>query len=227
MSDSPAATPQGIPGEVPSLPEEVQLVLAVGDGKLRVGATELAAAALVELALLGRVGSVPETGFLARKNTRQLTILDDRPTGVGTLDIALDQLVARGKPWAAFSCLKKLSKLVARETQELLIRRGAIQRDGRFGGIKTTLSIADEQQYRAAVYRLDTAWLKAETVTDPRSGALVDLLRNAGQRFSRGAEREPAIKWDWYPDGVRDTVETILEAERVTTSASSGTGHEG
>src|SRR5690554_8017107 len=131
--------PVSPPASIPSLPEDVQLVLARGAGELRQGATELAAAALVELALLGRVGSVPETGFLARKEVRNLVALDETLTGVGTLDIALEQLVAKGKPWGAFSCLKKLSTPVARETQDALIRRGAIVRDERFGGLRTTL----------------------------------------------------------------------------------------
>ena len=47
-----------------SLSEDVQLVLAVGKGQLRQGVMETAAAALVELALRGRVGSVPDAGFL-------------------------------------------------------------------------------------------------------------------------------------------------------------------
>lgn len=213
--------------DLPSLPEDVQLVLALGGGELHEGATELAAAALVELALLGRVGSVPETGLFARKDVRKLVTLDDRPTGVDSLDSALELLADRGKPWAAFSCVNKLSTPVARATQEALIRRGAIRRNGTVGGIRTTLSIADEAQHRAAVFRLDTAWLKPETVTDPRSGAFVDLLRSADQRFSRGAEREPIVKWNWYPEAVRDTVSTIFATERVTTSASSGTGYEG
>ena len=213
-------------GGVPSLPEDVQLVLALGGGELRQGATALVAAALVELALLGRVGSVPETGFLARTGVRNL-VVDDRPTGVPTLDSALEPFAARGKSWSAFSCVKKLCKPVVRETQDTLIRRGAIRRNGRFDGFKTTLSIADEPQYRASVHRLDTAWLNHGAVADPRSGAFVDLLRNAGERFSRGAEGEPVIVWEWYPEEVRDTVVTILEAERITTSASSGTGYEG
>src|SRR5690554_3471781 len=132
--------PVSPPASIPSLPEDVQLVLARGAGELRQGATELAAATLVELALLGRIGSVPETGFLARKGMRNLVVLDDRPTGVGTLDNALERFAARGKPWPAFSCLKKLGTPVARETQETLIRRGAIRRGGRFSGLKTTLS---------------------------------------------------------------------------------------
>ena len=214
-------------GGVPSLPEDVQLVLALGGGELQQGAWELPAAALVELALLGRVGSVPETGFLARAGVRNLVVLDDRPTGVSTLDSVLERFAARGKPWSAFSCVKRLCRPVVRETQDTLIRRGAIRRNGRFGGLKTTLSIVDESQYRASVYRLDTAWLNPGAVTDPRSGAFVDLLRNAGRQFSRGAEGEPVIVWEWYPEEVRDTVAAIFEAERITTSASSGTGYEG
>lgn len=213
--------------ELPSLPEDVQLVLELGDGRLQQGATELVAAALVELTLLGRVGSVPETGFFARKNVRRLVVLDESPTGVATLDSALAALVERGKPWAAYSCLKRLVGPVSRATQDALIGRGAISRDGRPGGIRTTLTVADERQKRDATHRLDTAWLNPEAVTDARSGAFVDLLRNASERFSRGAQHEPVVRWDWYPEGVRETVLGILEAERVTASASSGTGYEG
>lgn len=211
----------------PSLPEDVQLVLAVGGGELLYGRAELAAAALLELTLLGRVGSVPETGFMARKDIRKLIVLDGTPTGVPTLDRALERLVARGKRWDTFSCVKKISTAVARETQETLIRRGAILRIDKAGGLRSALSIADEEQYRAAVYRLNAAWLNPDAVTDSRSGAFVDLLRNASERFSRGADQEPVIKWEWYPAAVRDTVAAILQAERITASASSGTGYEG
>lgn len=214
-------------GGFPSLPEDVQLVLSIGGARLQQGGPELVAAALVELALLGRVGSVPETGFLARKDVRRLTVLNDRPTGVRPLDAALTALSDHGKPWAAYSCVKKLMQPVARETQDALLRRGAIARDGKFGGLKTTLTISDEQQHRDALQRLDKAWLGLEQVTDARSGAFIDLMRNAGERFSRGAQHEPVVRGNWYPDGVRETVAAILEAERIAASASSGTGYEG
>lgn len=214
-------------GSIPSLPEDVQMVLATGGGELADGGMEAAAAALVELTLLGRLGSVPEKGFLARKEARKLVVLDDRPTGVPTLDSALEPMVRRGRPWYPFYCIRKLCGPVSRATQDVLIERGAIRREGRAGGLKTTLWIADEPQHRASVHRLDTAWLNPGAVTDPRSGAFVDLLRNAGERFSRGAGRDPVIAWEWYPEEVRDTVAAILDAERTTTSASSGTGYEG
>jgi len=164
---------------------------------------------------------------MARKGERRLVVLDGSPTGAPVLDGALTVLSARGRPWAAFSCIPKIWKPVASATQDALIHRGAITRDGPFGGNRTTLSIADEHQHREAVFRLDTAWLKPDSVTDPRSGAFVDLLRNAGERFNRGAQHETVISREWYPAEVRDTVATILEAERLTTSASSGTGYEG
>src|SRR5690606_14986079 len=168
-----------------------------------------------------------ETGFLARKDVRRLVVLDERPTGVATLDSALAPLVSRGKPWTAYSCLKKLVPAVSRTTQDALIARGAMARDGSFGGLRTTLTVADEQQQREAIQRLDTAWLRPEAVTDARSGAFVDLVRNASERFSRGAQHEPVVKWSWYPEDVRETIAGILDAERITASASSGTGYEG
>ena len=64
-----------------SLAEDVQLVLAVGNGQLRQGAMETAAAALVELALRGRVGSEPDAGFFAGPIARKLIVIDASPTG--------------------------------------------------------------------------------------------------------------------------------------------------
>lgn len=210
--------------EIPSLPEDVQLVLTVGDGILHQGWTELAAAALVELTLLGRLGSLPETGLFARKEVRKLVVIDETPTGVRVLDLALQRLVARGKPWAPYSCLSKIAAPIAREVQETLICRGVIRYTGRPNGLKTRLAVVDEQQCQAAMRRLDSAWLKPDAVTSPRNGAFVDLLRNAGARFNRGAEQESIIRWQWYPTEIRDTVQAILYTERILSTPPSAAG---
>lgn len=216
---------------VPPLCEDVQLVLSLGGGKLQVGGMDLAAAALVELVIRGRVGSVPERGFMARKDVRKLTVISEEPVGVTALDAALKAVVAKGKPWNAYSSLRKIWRPVASATQDALIARGAIARSGPFGGLKSALSIVDERQYRAAVARLDAAWLRPESVTDVRSAAFVDLLRNSPPSFNRGAQlphgtqNAPLIEREWYPSEIRDTLVGIFQAQRAATGV--GTGYEG
>src|SRR5690606_38299973 len=120
---------------------------------------------------------------------------------------------------------------VASATQDALIARGAIARSGPFGGLKSALSIVDERQYRAAVARLDSAWLRPESVTDVRSAAFVDLLRNSPPSFNRGAhlphgtQNAPLIGREWCPSEIRDTLVGTFQAQRAATGV--GTGHEG
>lgn len=221
-----AETADSAQGGVPSLPEDVQLMLLIGKGQVAWGFAELSAAALVELTLLGRIGSVPETGPFSREEARKLVVLDAEPTGVQILDCALERLVARGKPWEALSCVKKLAGPVGRLVHQTLLDRGTLRGEGRW--LKATLWVADEEQYRATVYRLNSAWLKPDAVTDPRSGAFIDVLRNAGDQYSREAGKHGAvIAWEWYPRGMRDTIYAILDAERIANSLSSGAGYEG
>ena len=212
-----------------SLAEDVQLVLAVGNGQLRQGVMETAAAALVELVLRGRVGSVPDAGFFAGPIARKLIVIDASPTGIPSLDCALRLLVEKGKPWTAYKCVRRIWRQVSWVVQEELMGMGAVSRPGKFGSTLDHLTIVDEQQHRAAVHRLDTAWLYPENVTDPRSGAFVDLLRNAGDPFNRRQEQEQeaVIRWEWYPSELRDTIQGILEAEKLATGAGPATGWEG
>lgn len=182
-------------------------MLLIGGGKVSHGYVELAAVALVELALLVRIGSVPESGLFARKNVRRLIVRDEHPTGALILNCALERLAARGKPWHVYSCVKKLAMPVSGLVVETRIHQGTLRREGR--GLKAKFMVADEQKHRATVYRLDTAWPHPDDVTDPRDGAFVDLLRNAADRFSRGAQHEAVIRWEWYPQGIRDTVEQL------------------
>ena len=90
-------------------------------------------------------------------------------------------------------------------------------------------SLAHDVQLALAVgdEKLRQGHLEVAAVTDPRAGALVDVMRNAGEPFNRHSGLEPVIRWEWYPPEFRETVHAILDAERVATSASSGTGWEG
>ena len=202
-------------------------MLAVGDGQLRQGAMEVAAAALVDLTLRGRLGSVPDRGFFASRNARKLIVVDATPTGDAALDSVLAVMTAKDAPWSAHKCLKAIWRPVSGAVQDALIHRGVVSRAGKFGSSVAHLTIEDDQARRAAVHRLDTAWLHPDAVADPRAGAFVDLLRNAGEPFNRRRELEPVIRWEWYPAGIRETVLAILDEEKLATSAASGTGYEG
>ncbi|WP_167042837.1 GPP34 family phosphoprotein [Salinibacterium sp. ZJ454] len=210
-----------------SLPEDVHLNLAIGDGRLSQGYMEVAAAALVDLVLRGNVGSVLERGFLGGAGARKLVVLDPSLTDEPALDSALAALIDKGEPWSVQTCMKAIWKPVLAAVQDELIRREVVSRAGKFASSVDPLTIEDEQAQRAAVYRLDTTWLYPENVVDPRAGALVDLMRNAGDRFNRRRGLEPVIRWEWYPAELRETVAAILEVEKLATSSASGTAYEG
>ncbi|MCW4384912.1 GPP34 family phosphoprotein [Salinibacterium sp. SYSU T00001] len=192
---------------------------------------EVAAAALAELVLLGRVGSVPETGFMSRKGKHKLVVLSADPVGAPALDGALVAMMSMGtKPRDAFGILPKVWKPVASAVQEALIERGVIRREGRFGGLRSSLWIVDGAQQRDAIFRLNAAWLTPEAVSDIRDAVFVDLMRNADDRFNRGAQRPhgvenaPVIERDWYPPEICDALIEIFAAERAT--AGPGAGYE-
>lgn len=210
---------------VRSLPEDVQLVLSIGGKRLQQGTYEVSAAAIIDLVLRSRVTSIPPRGPFAR--SRRLVVADPTPTGAPALDAALAVMVSNARPMGAVRCIRKLWRPVSRSVQEGLLREGVVSRPGKFGSLLHPLTIEDEQQQRASVYRLDSAWLVPDSVTDPRAGAFVDIMRNAAGSFSRRREIEPVIRWEWYPSEVRDTIHEVLEGERYLTSSGAGSGWEG
>ena len=88
-----------------TLPEEVQLMLRLNSGRVAFGWVELAAAALIELVLTGRVSVQPARGFFRGVDDRNLVVVDPTPTGHSVLDSALAVLVAHAKPWRAMRSL--------------------------------------------------------------------------------------------------------------------------
>ena len=220
MSDS-ASEP------LPTLAEDLQLLLGRGGGELAHGYSDVAAAALVELVILGRIGSQASHGFFANKGERKLFVTDSTPTGVPILDAALSRVARSSRPWGVYRCVTKVQGRVSRLVVERLIERGAIRSEGRPAGWKSKLQIADEAQHREAVFRRDTAYFAPEPVSSPRDAALVDLVRNANENFRIDDGTGPTTFRDWYPPELRDTIVAILEVEGVLTSAGGGGGYEG
>src|SRR5664279_4677074 len=95
--------------EIPKLAADVQLASLLGGGQLNWCWTEMSAAVLIELTLLGRIGSTPETGLFARESVRKFVVLDRTPTQQPVLDYVLARIVDRGKPWEIYACLRKLA----------------------------------------------------------------------------------------------------------------------
>src|SRR5690606_7131288 len=101
---------------------------------------------------------------------------------------------------------------------------GAAHLVGKLHSRSGSLIIDDQAQRTPVRARLDGAWKDPEAVTDPRVGALVDIMRNVGQPFSirdpNGQGLEPVLHREWYPPELQDTIEAILTASMVLTSGS-------
>ncbi|MCU1447443.1 GPP34 family phosphoprotein [Cryobacterium sp.] len=83
-----------------SLPEELQLALPPLTGHLRFGSMDIAVAAIIDLALRGRI--VATKSRFGQPSDAKLTLVDASPTGNGPLDAVVQAFVARGKPWKAY-----------------------------------------------------------------------------------------------------------------------------
>jgi hypothetical protein len=196
-----------------SLPEEVQLVLQTVPGRLHFGWEQVAAAALVELALAERVGSVPNRGLFTGGKARLLTVVNAAPTGSPLLDLALELVVAHQKPWVAYKCVLAIGRELSLAVHAQLVRKGIVSVVGEFPSLSGYLQVEDEPRQQAVKDKLDRARALPDQVTDPRTGALADVLRNAGNLFDGGPGIGPRMLREWYPENVRDTVDAILQGE--------------
>ena len=57
-----------------------------------------------------------------------------------------------------------------------------------------------------------------EGVTDPRLGAVIDVVDHFGEAFSPEFSARPFVPREWYPEPVRDSIGQILRAEALVTS---------
>ena len=190
-------------------------MLRLNSGRVAFGWVELAAAALIELVLTGRVSVQPARGFFRGVDDRNLVVVDPTPTGHSVLDGALAVLVGHAKPWRAMHSLTPVGRQVSPAVHAELQRRGFARVVGSFPDLGGYLQITNEEAQGEVKDRLDRARRVPLDVTDPRLGALVDVLRNSNDGFRGEQGVQPVIRWEWYPQDARDAVYAILWAERL------------
>ena len=199
---------------VPSLAEDIQLMLQVQQGRLEPDRVMPGAAALIELALLGRIGTARGGGLLSTPaDDSRLVVVDSAPTGSSLLDDALAVLVAKRKPAFSLKVLQSVNDAVVPHVFTELVRRGVVRDTGGYPSGADGLPIADEARLDERKSVLARARTLPSTVTDPRLGAIVDLLRSNG-RYRGDAGELDLIAGDWYPVGAKDAVASILRGVR-------------
>ena len=202
-----------------SLPEATQWVMRIGSDRLRFAWVEAGAAALIDLALAGRIDSLPNRGFFNQEDQRRLIVTDSTPLGVPELDRALELLVAHDKPRRIKRWIWDIGRAVSDIVRADAVAAGLAEEVGTFPNLTGHLRVIDDSRQRIAVEMLDTARRQPGAVTDPRSGALVDLMRNGAPQFRGEGVRGAEIEHEWYPREARATVNGLLWAQRVRTAS--------
>ena len=202
-----------------TIAEDVQLMLKERPGRLEYDSILPAAGALIELTLLGRLTSTKKPGFFVTPVDRLLTVVDGAPTGQPILDVALDILAARDKPWRCDRALLAIYRPVTTAIDESLAARGLARAIGKPSKFTGYLEITDQTAFEARLSVLQRARTLPETVTDARLGAVVDVLRNGGNRFRGETGLHPHMTHDWYPAAATPTILGILKAEHMLTSS--------
>lgn len=202
-----------------TIAEDVQLMLREQPGRLEYENILPATGALIELTLLGRLTSTRKPRFFVTPLDRLLTVVDSAPTGQPILDVALDILAARDKPWRCDRALLAIYRPITTAIGESLVARGlarAIGNPSKFAGY---LEITDQAAYEARLSVLQRARTLPDTVKDARLGAMVDVLRNSGNRFRGETGLHPHMTHDWYPAAATPTILGILKGEHMLSSS--------
>lgn len=207
---------------VMSLPEANQWVLRKGGDLLQFAWVEAGAAALIDLALAGRITTLRNRGFFDQEDQRRILVTDRTPLGVPELDRALELLCTQRRPRR----IKKWIWTIGREVSDIvraeMVGAGLAEEVGKkFPSSRGNLRVLDDSRQRIAVDMLNRADRAPTAVTDPRAGALVDLMRNGGPQFRGGRERplKTNIVHEWYPSEARRTIDGVLYALRVRTAS--------
>jgi hypothetical protein len=212
-----AATPRFVKkrnGVTFTIAEDIQLMLKEQPGRLEYERILTATGALIELTLLGRLTSAEKPGFFVSPLDRLLAVVDSAPTGQPILDAALDILAARDKPWRCDRALLAIYRPVTTAVDESLAARGLVRAVGKPSGFTSGfLEITDDAVIEARRSILQRARTLPDTVTDPRLGAVIDVLRNGGDRFRGETGPHRHMADDWYPAEAAPTILGILRAE--------------
>ena len=135
-----------------TIAEQVQVMLQSTPDRLEFGWAELGAAALVELALLGRIGSPGESTPASAADT--LVTIGEGRTGNRVLDAALDVLESKSSPWPSLHAVIDVGRRVSPVVQERLSERGIARIHGRFPSREGYLEILDDEWFQLESTRL-------------------------------------------------------------------------
>jgi hypothetical protein len=198
--------------------ERVQLVASKSsDGLMAAPGFALTAAALIELCLRGRIGSVQRISLILGTGPVKLIVLDKAPTGNPVLDVALTAIVAQRTGQSADRWIVKLwpavPKAVFAELERREIATAVRTRKGHVTHLRidaidwTALERRTISEHRAA----------PEAVTDPFLGAVVDVVDHQGDAFSHEFSARPFITRAWHSESNRATIVAILRAQMLRT----------
>jgi hypothetical protein len=209
------AEPTGGPLGNVTIAEAVVLMLTTTrKGELAFEWNMPAAAALIELVLAGRVGSVPNTSFFNEASPRKLVVLDTEPTGASVLDAAVRILESTPSPLRPAKAVAAVRREVTLAVYASLESRGMAHAVGDFPS-RGHLRIDDEEGYTLERARFAVIRSHPEKVTDARTGAFIDVLRNGAPSSTGEQGVHPRIRWEWYPQDARETIDAILMAENI------------
>jgi len=200
-----------------TIAEDIQLMLKEQPDRLEYERTLTAAGVLIELTLLGRIVSTRKPGFFVTPLDRLLTVSDSTVTGQSILDVAMNILVDRDKPWRCDRALLAISRPVASAISDSLALRGLVRPIGNRSESTGYLEILDNaavDERRSVLRRAQTL---PDTVTEARLGAVIDVLRNSGNRFGGDSDLNLQEAHRWYPTDATPTIESVLKAEHWLT----------
>lgn len=187
-----------------SLPEEMQLALPGTEGRIPYGWMDIGAAAMIDLAIAGRLTSTP--AWLGQPSDSRLSLADESPTGNAPLDFLIAALQEHGRPWRALPCLRRLSRGISEATSASLAERGFVRPHGGIAGKGAYLEVRDAPARSAAEERMRAS------PADLRGEALMDIWRRSGISWiPEPGIFGPRISGD-YPAEARGTIVAVLDA---------------
>jgi hypothetical protein len=196
-----------------SLPEELQLALPTLTGHLRYGSMDIAVAAIIDLALMGRLVAVKAR--FGPASDAKLTLVDASPTGNGPLDAVVQAFTERGKPWKIYPAVTALWAVVSEATTASLVARGALSTNGTMRDRDSHLEPLDHLLREESMARID----RAPSDDDPRATVLLDIRQHSAWGWTaKPGQKKPPVLAE-YPENVAITARGALSALYIATGS--------
>jgi hypothetical protein len=213
VTDSQLSTTADSVSTAMSLPEELQLALPPLTGQLRFGSMDIAVAAIIDLALMGRLTAVKAR--FGPASDAKLTLVDAAPTGNAPLDAVVQAFVERGKPWKIYPAVTALWAVVSEATTASLVARGALSANGTLRDRDSHLEPLDLMLREESMARLE----RAPSADDPRAAVLLDIRHHSAWGWTaKPGQKKPPILAD-YPENVAITARGALSALYIATGS--------